>query len=195
MNWTDEIFLNFCRGKIDDFYSYLYPDLLIYASSLLSGNDVTTAEDLVQDAVEKAYLNAESFSSAAQWKAFIITCIRNRAISLIRKENAKGNYLNETFSSSMLTRDVMTDYIEVETRTRLFNAIATLPPELRQIFNLSFEEGLRNPEIAARLGVAEITIKKRKARLITRLRDIFGISPEFLLAIDIIYSSNLFKPT
>ena len=186
MNWTDEIFLNFCRGKIDDFYSYLYPDLLIYASSLLSGNDVTTAEDLVQDAVEKAYLNAESFSSAAQWKAFIITCIRNRAISLIRKENAKGNYLNETFSPSMLTRDVMTDYIEVETRTRLFNAIATLPPELRQIFNLSFEEGLRNPEIAARLGVAEITIKKRKARLITRLRDIFGISPELLLAIKIL---------
>ncbi len=195
MNWTDEIFLNFCRGKIDDFYSYLYPDLLIYASSRLSGNDVTTAEDLVQDAVEKAYLNAESFSSAAQWKAFIITCIRNRAISLIRKENAKGNYLNETFNSSMLTRDVMTDYIEVETRTRLFNAIATLPPELRQIFNLSFEEGLRNPEIAARLGVAEITIKKRKARLITRLRDIFGISPDLLLAIDIIYYSNLFKPT
>ncbi len=195
MNWTDEIFLNFCRGKIDDFYSYLYPDLLIYASSRLSGNDVTTAEDLVQDAVEKAYLNAESFSSAAQWKAFIITCIRNRAISLIRKENAKGNYLNETFNPSMLTRDVMTDYIEVETRTRLFNAIATLPPELRQIFNLSFEEGLRNPEIAARLGVAEITIKKRKARLITRLRDIFGISPDLLLAIDIIYYSNLFKPT
>ena len=195
MNWTDEIFLNFCRGKIDDFYSYLYPYLLIYASSRLSGNDVTTAEDLVQDAVEKAYLNAESFSSAAQWKAFIITCIRNRAISLIRKENAKGNYLNETFNSSMLTRDVMTDYIEVETRTRLFNAIATLPPELRQIFNLSFEEGLRNPEIAARLGVAEITIKKRKARLITRLRDIFGISPDLLLAIDIIYYSNLFKPT
>lgn len=195
MNWTDEIFLNFCRGKIDDFYSYLYPYLLIYASSRLSGNDVTTAEDLVQDAVEKAYLNAESFSSAAQWKAFIITCIRNRAISLIRKENAKGNYLNETFNPSMLTRDVMTDYIEVETRTRLFNAIATLPPELRQIFNLSFEEGLRNPEIAARLGVAEITIKKRKARLITRLRDIFGISPDLLLAIDIIYYSNLFKPT
>ena len=140
----------------------------------------------MQDAVEKAYLNAESFSSAAQWKAFIITCIRNRAISLIRKENAKGNYLNETFNPSMLTRDVMTDYIEVETRTRLFNAIATLPPELRQIFNLSFEEGLRNPEIAARLGVAEITIKKRKARLITRLRDIFGISPELILAIKIL---------
>jgi len=34
--------------------------------------------------------------------------------------------------------------------------------------------------------VAEITIKKRKARLITRLRDIFGISPELILAIKIL---------
>ncbi|ROT08871.1 RNA polymerase sigma factor [Lepagella muris] len=136
-----------------------------------------------------------NYIKSSQYCKIISAASCNRAISLIRKENAKGNYLNETFNSSMLTRDVMTDYIEVETRTRLFNAIATLPPELRQIFNLSFEEGLRNPEIAARLGVAEITIKKRKARLITRLRDIFGISPDLLLAIDIIYYSNLFKPT
>lgn len=186
MQWTEEIFSNFCRGKIDDFYKYLYPDMLVYASSLIAGVDVANAEDWVQDAVEKAYIYSSEFTSAAQWKAFMITCIRNKAISSVRSRGAKENYISQIGTDNQVTPDAMYDYIEVETRTRLFNAIATLPQELQQIFNLSFEEGLRNPEIAARIGVAEITVKKRKARLISRLREIFGVSPEFLLAISIL---------
>lgn len=67
-------------------------------------------------------------------------------------------------------KDAYHDYIELETKSRLYNAIASLPEDLKQIFNLSFEQGLRNPQIAAQLGVAEITVKKRKAKLINRLR-------------------------
>lgn len=188
MQWTEDIFLKFCQGKIDDFYKYLYPDMLVYASSLLAGGDVANAEDWVQDAVEKAYIYCSEFTSPAQWKAFMITCIRNKAISSMRRQGAKDNYISQIDSENRITPDAMCDYIEVETRSRLFNAIAALPPELRQIFNLSFEEGLRNPEIAARIGVAEITVKKRKARLISRLREILGVGPELLLAILILHN-------
>lgn len=185
-DWAETIFENFCNGRIEDFYKYLYPDILVYASSLSGGSDAAYAEDWVQDAVEKAYLRRNEFVSATQWKAFIIACVRNKAISFHRHSSARDNYLSDIETQSFITPDVMADYIAVETRTRLFNAIATLPEALQQIFNLSFEEGLRNPEIAARIGVAEITVKKRKAKLITRLRGILGDSPELLLAIIIL---------
>ena len=80
-------------------------------------------------------------------------------------------------------RDALHDYIELETRTRLYNAISSLPDDLRQVFNLSFEQGLRNPQIASMLGVAEITIKKRKAKLISRLRAMLGEEDRMLLLI------------
>lgn len=184
MKWNEIIFQEFCQGKIEGFYTYFYPDLLVYALSLSPGNDVASAEDWVQEAVEKAYYNRFSFKSPAHWKAFIITCIRNRGISAMRNRGARENYIGSMDASDMVTEDAMTDYIEVETRSRLFNAISSLPEEYRRIFHLSFEEGLKNRQIAEMLGVAEITIKKRKARMIEHLRKIFGNDPYILLLLE-----------
>ncbi len=41
--------------------------------------------------------------------------------------------------------------------------------------------GLRNAEIAERLGVAEITVKKRKARMLAMLRERLGPEAYLLL--------------
>lgn len=46
----------------------------------------------------------------------------------------------------------------------LFNAIHSLPDRERQIFELSFIEGLKNIEIAEQLGVSDSTVKKAKAK-------------------------------
>jgi len=186
MVWSDRIFENFCRGKIDDFYTYLYPDILVYATSLLQGEYAVKAEDFVQDAVEASYKRRDEFVSAGQWKAFMITCIRNKAISLKRHRDAYDNYVASIGDDMLFSADVLNDYIEIETRTRLYNAIAGLPEELRQVFNLSFEEGLRNPEIARRLGVAEITVKKRKHRLIENLRRVMGHDADLWIIIALI---------
>ena len=64
--------------------------------------------------------------------------------------------------------------IEHEVHQMLYDAIESLPDKYRQIFELSFKQGLKNTEIAAMLGVAEITVKKRKADMISMLRDKLG---------------------
>ena len=61
--------------------------------------------------------------------------------------------------------------IEQETLSLLYEAIESLPEKYRKIFDLSFEQGLRNAEIARQLEIAEITVKKRKARLIDLLKE------------------------
>lgn len=42
---------------------------------------------------------------------------------------------------------------------------------LHDIFEMSFEQGMRNEEIAAALNVSPSTIKRRKAQMISALRD------------------------
>ncbi|MCH5214053.1 MAG: sigma-70 family RNA polymerase sigma factor [Muribaculaceae bacterium] len=170
MTLSESIFEDFQRGKIESFYTYIYPDLLVYATNLLRGDSAIRAEDCVQDAVEVSYVRRMEFVSGRQWMSFIITCIRNRAISILRHEDAQNKYLTHLEMELTNFKDAYHDYIELETKSRLYNAIASLPEDLKQIFNLSFEQGLRNPQIAAQLGVAEITVKKRKAKLINRLR-------------------------
>ncbi len=43
---------------------------------------------------------------------------------------------------------------------------------------MSFEEGLRNREIAAMLGISESAGKNRKARMLSLLRDAIGPGEE-----------------
>ena len=167
---SDLVFRQFVTGNISPFYDYAYRDMLLYASSCLPGNMALMAEDCVQNAVEKAYHNRERFESVGQWKAFLLTCIRNQAVSLYRSDSAAGNYEEFVKNSSELHEDMLLDYIRQETISRLYRAIDELPPEMRELLELSFEQGLKNSEIAERLGIAEITVKKRKARLIVLLR-------------------------
>lgn len=70
-----------------------------------------------------------------------------------------------------------------ETLDRLYQAIEQLPQHLREIFDLSFREGLQNAEVAARLRVSVEAVKKRKARLVSLLRERFrgDASMTFLL--------------
>lgn len=183
MAWPEYIFEDFRKGNIESFYTYIYPDILVYATNLLRGETAIRAEDCVQDSVEVSYRRRMEFTSSSQWIAFIIACVRNRAISIMRHSEAQEKYVASMDLAQVDFRDALHDYIELETRTRLYNAISSLPDDLRQVFNLSFEQGLRNPQIASMLGVAEITVKKRKAKLISRLRAMLGDEDRLLLLI------------
>lgn len=180
MNTSESIFSAFVNGNLEPFYASNYPDLLMYAVSILKGSDaVILAEDCVQNAIEKTYYRRDEFESAAQWKMFLLACIRNGAISMLRSSRASHNYSSQ-FEDSDLQHDYMLDYIKEETLSRLMNAIDSLSPDLREIFNLSFEDGMKIADIATRLNLAEITIKKRKAKLIDTLRRLLGNDYSFL---------------
>ena len=80
-----------------------------------------------------------------------------------------------------MERDISYALIRQETLDRLFAAIDRLPPQYREIFELNFEQGLKNKEIARLLDVAEITVKKRKARMLEMLRGWLGPEADMLI--------------
>ena len=164
----DSIFAAFRQGDVAPFYERMYPELLLYASRLLGDDFAFLAEDCVQDAVFQAYRRRAEFRTMLQWKVYVYTCVRNGVFSRLRKGRAQRNYLAQIESRE---EDLRLSILEQETLSLLYEAIDSLPEKYRQIFDLSFEQGLRNAEVAHRLQIAEITVKKHKARLIELLRD------------------------
>lgn len=171
----DTIFRMFTAGKMTPFYERYYPGMLMYASRLLGDELEWMADDCVQDAVMDAFQKRHTFKSAEQWRAHILACIHNKAVSAMRRLQAIRNYNTEhNNTGERAEEDASRAMIEHEMLDALYAAIEELPTEYRTLLRMSFEEGLKNAEIARRLGVAEITVKKRKAKMLEILRGKLG---------------------
>lgn len=161
------LYKDFQSGRMELLYSEYYPALISYAVRFLGQNYAWMAEDCVQESIFKAYLVKDRIPDGQALKAYIYTSVRNRAVSILRKDNSQRNYLKNLELSE---QDIMANIIEQETMRRLFVAIDALPEHFRQVFDLSFEEGFKNQEIARMLGISESAVKKRKAKMLTLLR-------------------------
>ena len=170
------IFTLFVAGKVDEFYHELYPGLIAYACRELGDNLAYLAEDCVQDAVLQSYNKRRDFSTSMAWYAYILKCIFHAAVHQHRKNESHATYV-ESLSREHPEKAIEADALEQETLDRLYAAVESLPEEYRQILRMSFREGLKNAEIAARLGVAEITVKKKKARILSLLSERMGDLP------------------
>lgn len=162
----EQVFLEFKRGNVEPVYLYLYKALLLYASRCLGNEMSFMAEDCVQDAIYKAYETKGRIASVYAFKAYLYTCVHNRAMSVLRKQVAMDNYLSDYEEEE--SRNVM---IEQEIMNLLFEAIDALPERYRKVFDLNFEEGLRNADIADRLNMSVGMVKKQKAFIVRFLRE------------------------
>lgn len=179
----EHILAEFKSGKLETFYKNTYGKLLLYASRYLGPDYSFLAEDCVQDAIYKAYQQRETFSSVATFKSFFYSCVRNAAIDILRKNHAQENYLSQQEENI----EFLNSIIEQETLNLLYDSIASLPEKYQKIFELNFQQGLKNAEIAALLGVTESAIKKQKAQMIELVRkDLKNKTGNDLLAIMIV---------
>lgn len=170
----DSIYRSFVKGDIEPFYTVLYPGLLVYATRQLGEELSYLAEDCVQDAVVTSYDERRRFDSSMAWYRFILKCIFHSALMLVRKNRSRLNYLSSGRSGEDSEPDVDVEMLEQETLDMLYSAIQSLPERHRDILRMSYHEGLKNSEIAERLGVAEITVKKQKAQMLAMLRSRLG---------------------
>lgn len=162
---------SFIDGQMMNFYDEVYPGLLSYAGRRLGAEYGFLAEDCVQDVIFAVYLKRQTISSPQHLHSMLYASLHNRIISLLRHEEARLNYTDQTLNTTReASDDLQLDLIEQETLTNLFRAIDALPEELRQIFDLNFEQGLTITEVAHRLNVSESTVKRRKQLLIDSLR-------------------------
>ena len=182
----ESLYDNFVKGRMVPFYTVMYPGLLTFASRLLGPSLAFMAEDCVQDAVMTTYEHAGEIDDAFHWRWYLMRCIRYKASNLVRHKGVADGYAqalegDESDEDAGMERDISYALIRQETLDRLFAAIDRLPPQYREIFELNFEQGLKNKEIARLLDVAEITVKKRKARMLEMLRGWLGPETDMLI--------------
>lgn len=66
------------------------------------------------------------------------------------------------------------EIIEGQLFSRIHEEIEKLPPHVREVFKLSYIEGLKNAEIAKTLGIKDASVRVRKAEALRMLRIVFN---------------------
>ncbi len=147
----------------------LVPNLRAFARSLAGNAD--KADDLVQEALVKAWQNQDSFAEGSNLKAWVFTILRNAFLSERRKlknevEDADGSYANGVATNgNQVAHMDMLDFSA---------AFQTLPPDQREALILVGAEGFAYEEAALMCGCAVGTMKSRVNRARQKLATILA---------------------
>jgi RNA polymerase sigma-70 factor (ECF subfamily) len=118
------------------------------------------ADDLVQDVVEKALKNRESFQLGTNMAAWLCFIARNHFYSLCRRSRRQTE-LTEDMERGLIYEAGAHHKLELK---EALDALQYLPDEQREAFLLVVVEGEEYEDAAQKLGAEVGTIKSRVSR-------------------------------
>lgn len=151
------------------------PHLRRYARALTK--DIEAADDLVQDALLRAYEEAGSFRPDRSLRSWLLSIVHNRFVDIERRRAVEQKHQCsperlEAFSAQPSDPDRRLYLRQVADR------FAALPAEQRSVLHLVAVEGLTYQQTAETLGLPIGTIMSRLNRARERLRRADSAAPD-----------------
>ncbi len=147
------------------------PSLRAFAMSLTRNR--SSADDLVQDTIVKAWSNIDKFAIGTNLQAWLFTILRNTYYSSLRRTrrevadpdgiHAQGLFVRPDHDGRLAYRDFQ-------------HAFDQLSPEHREVLTLVGASGFSCEEAAVTMGVAVGTVKSRASRARKRLSELMGLA-------------------
>lgn len=177
-------------GDSEAFYELVRPhERRIYLTALSIVNNDADAEEVVQEAILKAFKAIGSFRAEAKFSTWIIQIAINEARMKLRKNrrhlyesldqpsrgDEEGDYIPRDLAD---WREIPSEALEnTRLREALKKGLASLPPKYRQVLIMRDVEHLKIAETAKLIGISEAAFKTRLLRARLMMRD--ALAPGF----------------
>lgn len=151
----------------------------IFQTVLRITGNIADAEDTLQEALLKAYVHIRGFEERSAFSSWLTRIAVNSALMLLRKRRSQLLY---SFESGPEADDFkLPEPIEVShnpeesciqnaLENELAHAIRYLPPTLRVVMQIRYQEEVAVAEIAKMLGISKSAAKSRLSRARSRIR-------------------------
>lgn len=147
------------------------PAMRAFAISLT--RNATSADDLVQDTIVKAWTNIEKFTIGTDLRAWLFTILRNTFFSDRRKVKREVPDPDGIHAASLTVKP---DHDSRLAFAEFLRAFDQLSPEHREVLILVGANGYSYEDAASMMGVATGTVKSRANRARARLCDLLGMT-------------------
>lgn len=160
-------------GKADQLafsavFERYYAALCVFAERMVGSDN---AKDVVEELFVGLWNKSSILETEEHLRAFLYHGVKNACLNFI-KSDLRHNQRNTIYAKDMA--EVHESYLTEVTRTELIRelhlAIAELPSQCGKIIHMGYVEGLRNAEIAEKLGLSVQTVKNQKLRGIELLK-------------------------
>ena len=148
------------------------PNMRAFAISLCGNRD--RADDLVQEALVKAWNHLDSFEVGTNLKAWLFTILRNAYFSELRKTKREIADSEGQLAARLSVPAEQQGHLDLLDLSR---ALSKLPPDQREALILVGAEGFSYEDAAAISGCAVGTVKSRVNRARSRLNELMTAAP------------------
>lgn len=145
----------------------LYAELRVRALSLTRGAGAASADDLVQDVIERALLARHHLRAASNLRGWLHVVMRNLFVDACRRASRS----RDEHRVEPSTGDEPWTPVDLLTMEDVIDALALLEPPEREILAMAYLDCLSYREISSRLSIPTNTVGTRLFRARTKLRE------------------------
>ena len=127
------------------------------------------AEDILQDTLVEIYQDARFYRPRTNPRAWVLTVTRHTALDAVRKRTRHATAPLDTAEALPTPPDAHEEF------SALWDLLAVLSPEERELMVLRLYHGLSHGEIAETLRISTAAAQKRYRRAIDKLRAHHGV--------------------
>ncbi len=149
-------------------YNRYKNDLFTVAMALLADPDA--AEDCVHDVFVHFAGAPADMRASRNLKGYLMRCVANRAKNLIKRQQLQPDRQTDEQDCASEQDCPESRLIVSEESIRIFEAMANLPTEQREVVSLHIHGRMKFREIAEQLGVSINTVQSRYRYGIEKLR-------------------------
>ncbi len=135
------------------------------------------SRDIVHDLFSQLWQKRTALAIQGSLASYLFAAARYRVFDLIDRSKVKNKYIDSIrkFAEEGISE---TDYRirEQQLLALIEKEIASLPPKMRQVFELSRKGGLSHRQIGIELNLSEKTVKKQVSNSLKILRSKLGVS-------------------
>ena len=147
----------------------------VYTFSLWYLKSEQEAEETVQEVFLKLWKLGPAIKKITSLNNYLKTLTRNRSLDVIRRRALEIKFTaDRTASWKESHNDTEEKILLRDTNKILQQGIDLLPPQQKLVYQLCVQQGLKNDEVAARLGLSPLTVRTHTKLALKFLRSYIG---------------------
>jgi RNA polymerase sigma-70 factor (ECF subfamily) len=162
-------------GAFEELFTAHYDGMCALAYMLIRSRDA--AEDIVSSVFRSLWRRRLEWEPTGPMRSYLLTATRNEAMNVLRQlrrqYGLEERLAREDIVPALSTPAAAPDEAAAarEVTEAIEQAAADLPPQSRAVFMLRWSEGLKQREIADRMGLSIKTVEMHMTRALRSIRD------------------------